>query len=685
MRNTDTDSSDELSASEDINDNISDDNQVRTPYFQQRSELRDEQQQTEQQQEQQSGQNEGQQQPDHQQEQQQQQRQQQQQQQLEEQQRQLQQYQQQPETIPSPGDIDDIISREMMELSLSDRNDIQEEIHGVKCMAPPETPDFLASSLRRLDDGLSRVAPSVKANSFLEARQLGDESYVNTVEFRLRFLRRCLFDVTDAVGRIVEFCYGMHTAFGDFALRRSIILHKDFTRGELRQFRKGCYQLLPFRDRSGRRILAVFPDEVIVTMEPNLRAKIISYLCNVAAKGDEETQRKGIVVLVWFAQSYKISYRIPIRDGPMRPYAAWASVRVAAMHVCSPDTPAFRFRRSLVALKSFYVRSRLMMHAGSHIELQYKLQSFGIPTEIIPITFSGSRKITTFRNWMKFRKSMDDHGEYVRLNGLVEQKNRLPTSSTMSTVVECPNSTDIIFRQGSSVLAHPGNARFRSVIEATVIKLREELKISGDNESAAANDDYNYFDDEFTPSKTTKALISELVDQFIETEKGRVLMWTQSLAYSKDRHGCWLWMPITKKEQIYPKIEYIVRECVRDCKREIVCASAARRSDTARATTAVATETRTTTISPPPAAAAARTRTGTTTTFARSEIQRSNRQSIESSTWIFRSQSDSPSMCSSIPSPPQALAAITGPWDRSSKRAKTLPDSSSFRDGNKCL
>lgn len=564
----------------------------------------------------------------------------------------------------------------MMELSLSERNDLQEEIHGVECMAPAETPALLTSSLRRLDVGLQQVAPSEKANSFLEARELGDRSYVNTTEFRLRFLRKCLFDVADAVTSIVEFCYQMHTSFGDIGLRRPPILHRDFSRDELRQFRKGCYQLLPFRDRSGRRVLAIFPDEAIEKMDPELRSKIIGYLFNVAAKGDEETQRKGVVIVVWFANSLKISYRIPIRGGTMSVYAAWGCVRIAAMHVCSPDTPAFRFRRSLVALKAYYLRSRIKMHAGSQMELHYILQSYGIPTEIIPVTFSGSRKITTFRNWMKFRKAMEDHEEYERQNRIAGSGRRISTNSIMSTVVECPNSSDIVFRQGSSMLAHPGNARFRSVIEARVINLREDYNTSGVMVSATA-DEYNEFEDDIAPSKTTKTLIYELVDQIIETDKGRVLMWTQSLDYSNDKHGCWLWMPIKNREQIYSKIEYIVRECVRDFKREIEAASAAGQSDTARAT---ATETRTTTTSPPPAAAAATT---TITTFARSEIQRSNRQSIESSTSIFRSQSNSPSRCSPTPPSSQAPAATVDPrTNRSTKRAKTSPDQSPRGDDN---
>lgn len=244
----------------------------------------------------------------------------------------------------------------------------------------------------------------------------------------------------------------------------------------------------------------------------------------------------------------------------------------------------------------------------------------------------------------------------------------------MSNVVECPNSNDIVFRQGSSVLSHPGNMRFRSIIEATVVQLRENPKTIGIIETTSkATSEIDKYEDEARQSKTTKMLISELIDQVIETDKGRVLLWTKMDDNDKNFYECWCL--ITKKEQIFSKIEYIVRECIRECKKEIEVLGR--------------TTKRTTTISEPQpqpqprasvsasAVAEAVAVATASTNFVRAETERTNQQNIESSTSIVWNQSNLSSGSSPLPPSPQT------PRDRSYKRAKKSPDSSPRHDDNR--
>lgn len=177
-----------------------------------------------------------------------------------------------------------------MELSLQARNDIQEEIHGVKCLAPQETPELLERSLFELDADLNHIiltSSDETTNALLLARNHGNRTHTNSDDFRLRFLRCELFDVQKAAHRICEYLHRIRSFFGDFALEREVYLHKDFSREELREFRKGCLQLLPFRDRSGRRILVIFPGEDIVNMNINLRvsSRLAIFLICVSSHG----------------------------------------------------------------------------------------------------------------------------------------------------------------------------------------------------------------------------------------------------------------------------------------------------------------------------------------------------------------------------------------------------------------
>lgn len=163
--------------------------------------------------------------------------------------------------------VEELLSREMMQLTLQDRTNIDEEVHGVKCLAPLETPELLQRSLYQLEVELNKIllAPNPgfnnsPATSLLIARRLGNDSYANSVEFKLRFLRRELFNDVPKVARILcNYLHKVHTFFGRAALARELDLYEDFTKEELKEFRKGYLQLLPYRDRSGRRILIVFP------------------------------------------------------------------------------------------------------------------------------------------------------------------------------------------------------------------------------------------------------------------------------------------------------------------------------------------------------------------------------------------------------------------------------------------
>jgi len=160
---------------------------------------------------------------------------------------------------------DELLSKELLRLSVEDRNGIQEEIHGVRCLAPEETPHLIKTSLCQLAFELDNdecIPPSQK-RAYLKSQQLQrqqqQQTYVNGVEFRLRFLRCELFDAKKAAKKMVEFLNYALEFFGDYALMRPIKI-SDFTKAELKIMRtEGKFQFLPFRDRSGRRILFCFP------------------------------------------------------------------------------------------------------------------------------------------------------------------------------------------------------------------------------------------------------------------------------------------------------------------------------------------------------------------------------------------------------------------------------------------
>ena len=159
--------------------------------------------------------------------------------------------------LDDPKDVDTLLSRELMGLSLNDRNAINEEIHGVNCRSPEETPELLERSLNLLDFELNHGLTPEESFAYRESQQL-PHTIVNTLDFRLRFLRCELFDAKKAAKRMAFILNTTLELFGPYSLERHVRLN-DFTKQELKYMRKGRFQWLPFRDRSGRRIIVMFP------------------------------------------------------------------------------------------------------------------------------------------------------------------------------------------------------------------------------------------------------------------------------------------------------------------------------------------------------------------------------------------------------------------------------------------
>ena len=108
------------------------------------------------------------------------------------------------------------------------------------------------------------------------------------------FLRCELFVVTKAARRIINFVELMYDLYGDIGLQRRI-RQDDLSKDELRVLKAGYTQLLPSRDRAGRRILIhiAYNSTNEFTAKSRLR---IAYYTQMALADDIETQRKGTYV-----------------------------------------------------------------------------------------------------------------------------------------------------------------------------------------------------------------------------------------------------------------------------------------------------------------------------------------------------------------------------------------------------
>jgi len=499
-------------------------------------------------------------------------------------------------------DVDFVLSQELMKLSVMDRNAILEEIHGARCLAIKETPELIRKSLKEFQMELDKDSKQENKHDqyckrsayrlLLRSQQNSkpDEAPTNYAlkdNFRLRFLRCELFDVSKAVRRYYNYLDYAHQYWGDVALERPIRL-TDFSKPELKFFRNGFFQLLPFRDSSGRRVMVVLGG-----MHPHkdihARNKIFFYLWDVVTRDSIESQQKGFIIVrlqghvstdesdysddkeTTFAvgRSSPISFR-NITYNLNRAVASIPS-RCIALHTRVPNLPGFRLAFKLFVTQVFTdenvsLRSRFLpCNLGSDLEVRYQLKSYGIPTQLFPLTETDSVKCVYHNQWIKTRKLLEEKGFD---DGYSEKQSK--DSSELSMLVECPGLNDVVFRKGSRVTSveNPGNRFFRDLIR-TFLEERERVseQLKQEESDQVGDDSLQNLLNKVrvvatvttskTPSSPTtpvssiggkkntgKAFCDWLVDYIEQERKGRFLEWNTK--YNS-------WMIITDKAQILRK------------------------------------------------------------------------------------------------------------------------------------
>jgi len=452
--------------------------------------------------------------------------------------------------------IDDLLSKELLQMSIQDRNTIYEEIHGVQTLAPTETPALIQTALAQLATELMLVHPAHKV-AYERSRQ-HRVTYINTAEFRLRFLRCELFDAKKAAIRMVHFLDLLLEVFGEYALQRPIQM-TDFNRDEMVIFRSGLQQLLPYRDRSGRRLYASVGGFNVRTPLIS-RVKILLYTLYTASE-DVETQKMGIASIVWPGSTKNTTFTDDTTGINldkvifMKRVYENLPVRTCSIHMCLPDTPFYQMMKSIMILTMSTYRKRMKFHVGETIELRYSLKGYGIPVELVPLTDTGNVKTSYLKQWMKVRRILEvrkmaeeqqrfqeqlhyqqqqessfddlfnDDTDTTSINTMTSTLSMPSPQQPLEAIIECPRSHDVVFRSGTSMACHPGNVRFRCLIE-----LKHE--------------------DAYLISSTTQAELAEQLIHEITMNGGRFLKW--------DNHG--YWTGLQDRVQIHTKVALSIRD-----------------------------------------------------------------------------------------------------------------------------
>jgi len=445
--------------------------------------------------------------------------------------------------------------------SVSARNAIEEEIHGVRCLAIQESEELVHGALSDFREELEtgahasndlkrtyykilakrRMAEAelhragyysetnvtntwndkkVSNNNSSSVGSIHDESpkitrklekaitycrnhyAIDDPNFRLRFLRAELFDVKRAVIRYFNYLNVVHELWGAIALEREVRV-SDFNRSESKLLRKGHIQILPFRDRSGRRIVTLLGG-MSEDVDPIAWAKSIFYVWDASTRDSPESQKVGSILITdgscWKDENRENSKLI-------KNLVTSVPTRIVAIHT--------RWR-SFFNEAVLNLGPRLKIQAGDDLEMKHNLKSFGIPIHLLARTRAGSIKLNHHSAWLNTRKILEQPG-----SGIYTYKTE-DENVHKANIVDCPLTNDIIFRQGTPYWDNPGNSIFRDLILGYWEKkqaLDEKDILSEQHQQASTkteSDRHLYFRD-------------WVIEEILTRRKGRFLQWNKDL------------------------------------------------------------------------------------------------------------------------------------------------------------
>jgi len=409
-----------------------------------------------------------------------------------------------------PNDVDKLIVEELQELSVVDRNMVQEEIHGVSTCAVFENDAQIVESLKCLEEEIGKIRREILASpeQVSKAGYTYDESiwsylaidnetssmsvsylYISHRDFCLKFLRADLYDAEKASHRYLRCVEGLLKYFGSYALQRPLVF-EDLGKECQDAAKHGYIQILPSRDRAGRLIVVSQAPKPGTSMATTM--KLYTYIFQVVSE-DIETQKKGVIFIFSSDESALSSISNFASKKEYSLYREGSPVRRSCTHFCLPEkNPKMRIFRAIMMLamsSEERVRTRIHMD-GFTTETNYDLLTFGIPVSELPITSTGVTKTKHHSQWIKTRKAIDAsrmkslEGCYSITKQRQEQYHSITSSQFLSfdfctypptydqflkyhrqEPIIHPMVNDVLFSKGGKNITHFGNIEFTDLLK----------------------------------------------------------------------------------------------------------------------------------------------------------------------------------------------------------------------------
>lgn len=166
----------------------------------------------------------------------------------------------------------------------------------------------------------------------------------------------------------------------------------------------GFFTLMPVKEPSGRALVFIDPSKQDKSKyERESMARCLWYVIHVALE-DEETQKKGLVGLLYPKKAKLTQLDRALAKLNMEAMKGCLPIRVSAMHLCHPPT----FFRIVFPIFKLFMGERIVkrfrVHSGSEGAVLEKLASFGLSKDLVP-TELGGNVVLDHKAWVAERKA----------------------------------------------------------------------------------------------------------------------------------------------------------------------------------------------------------------------------------------------------------------------------------------
>mmetsp|Transcript_35768 Transcript_35768/g.86530 ORF Transcript_35768/g.86530 Transcript_35768/m.86530 type:complete len:483 (+) Transcript_35768:75-1523(+) len=375
-------------------------------------------------------------------------------------------------------DTEDLLASELDKLSMKERSEAYDDVH---CVGEElkETPGMIQKSLLEFDEAVRQ-----ERNAFYELALNQNRAFVEDPSFRLKFLRANMHNVGKSVRHMMKFLKYKAQYFGQDKLARDITL-ADLNEEDMELMLSGLFHIQEGRDRMGRVVFYMLSG-MMGRFRPEAMFRIPYYIHYNLLASLPEVQKKGLVDVCFDSPQPEEKVSMPKRDILSDLTDAFYSipVRSSASHLCFLKAPKTNpvLHNALVAMSvstmSSYFRVRTRIHYGTNMELQYRLQSCGIPIDACPLDMDGNIRKDILNVWFyKHLNELDKSTSFESRVSFLASKERQrtvswlgssgsPTQLRLATGGDITASAnDVLSGRGPFVRTHPGNILFREFIE----------------------------------------------------------------------------------------------------------------------------------------------------------------------------------------------------------------------------